>query len=84
MPKKSINKFRGLPQSIRTEGETITIHEPGKGPVEVQKGGAKLDRKPYDLSGLINTPPPYGQAWLDANGLVVVYTHGRAVLQYRK
>lgn len=35
-------------------------------------------------SNILNTPPPYTQPWLDANGLRVLYKQGRAVLQFRK
>jgi len=68
MPKKSINKFRGIDEHI----QNVLNQEP----VTVPAAKRQVN--------ILDTPGPYDQAWLDANGLVVVYTHGRAVLQYRK
>jgi len=33
---------------------------------------------------ILNTPGPYSREWLNANGLQIVYKHGKAVLQSKK
>ena len=68
MPKKSINKFRGIDEHI----QNVLNQEP----VTVPAAKRQVN--------ILDTPGPYDQEWLDRKGLVVIYTHGRAVLQYRK
>lgn len=93
MGKRNINKpIPPVTQTISgwpNKGEEVTIHEPGKVPVEIKK---EFDRimsdkpnlnKKYPL-GILSTPGPYTQDWLDQHGLKVVYAHGKAVLQFKK
>ena len=86
MPK--IRKIK-LEDKIRVTNESVT--DAGKYTPQ-EEGLAKSaratdntsDLKSKEIRYILSVPAPWTQAWLDENGLEVVYLYGKAVLRFKK
>lgn len=59
------------------------MSKPRKKPETVNRI-SNVEIPPSTHTKLLSKPPPWKRSWLEANGLKVVYFHGKAKLEFKE